>query len=180
MEIKKVRVHTCNQKLDGYIQAKCRCRKFVTLAKAEQLKEDGFAANVITSYKTIEVEDKCPICDGLDNLKKSCKVCNSTGIVLKQKTHFEYGSDVYMTSVMKTPRTATIEEEHIEYAYIKIDKDAIRRIELYRHLDLLSLAGLGAELRDPKTGDILIEGTPEPENDPKTATGRLYDYGRSI
>jgi hypothetical protein len=180
MEIKKVRVHTCTQRIDGYIEKKCKCRKFATLAKAEQLKDDGFAANVVISYKTIKIEDICPICSNDSNLKKSCNLCGKTGQVLKEKHSFEYGEDIYMTPFQRTPRTATIEEEHIEYAFIKGDRDAVRRIELYHQLDQLSLAKLGAELRDPKTGDILFEGTPEPANDPKTATGRDYDFGRPI
>lgn len=180
MEIKKVRVHTCNQRIEGYIVDRCSCRKFVTQEKAEQLKDDGVAANVITSYKTIDVEDNCPICDGADNFKKSCRVCGKTGKVLKKKNIFEYGEDIYMRPFLRTPRTATIEEEHVEYAYIKGDKDAGRRIELYHQLDQLSLVKLGAQLKDIKNGEILFEGTPEPEDNPKTATGRTYDYGRTI
>ena len=180
MEIKKVRVHTCNQKLEGYIVDRCRCRKFVTLEKAEQLKDDGVAANVITSYKTVEVEEKCPICEGADNLKKSCRMCGKTGKVFRKKSIFEYGEDIYIRPFLKTPRTATIEEEHVDYAYILGDKDAIKRIDLYHQLDQQSLAKLGAELRDAKTEEILFEGTPEPADDPRTATGRKYDWGRTI
>lgn len=177
--IKTVRVHTCLQKYEGYIAEKCTCRKFVTQEKAEQLKTDGYAAHVITSYRTIDVEDTCPICDDTD-LKKSCRVCNKTGKVPSKKTIFEYGEDIYMRPILRTPRTATIEKNHIEYAYVKLDKDAAKRIELYHQSDRLALAKLGAEIRDSETGEILIEGTPEPEDNPKTGTGRRYDYGRTI
>jgi hypothetical protein len=181
MQIHKVRVHTCaNQKIEGYIAERCRCRKFISVAKAEELKNTGFAANVIVSFKTIKVEEVCPICINDSNLKKSCKLCGKTGQLIKEKHVFEYGTDVYMTPFQKTPRTATVEEEHIEYAYIKNDKDAARRIELYNDLTQLSLAQLGAALIDGRTGEIVVEGNPEPKNDPKTATGRDYDYGRSI
>lgn len=180
MEIKKVRVHTCNQTFEGRITDRCRCRKFVTLEKAEQLKNDGVAANVITSYKTIEVEEQCPICDGAANLKKSCRLCGKTGRVLRKKGHFEYGEDIYMRSVLRTPRTATIESKHTIYAYVQEDRDAVKRIELYNDLSQLVLAQLGAALIDGRTGEIVVEGTPEPKDDAKKGQGRTYDYGRSI
>ena len=180
MEIKKVRVHTCTQRIDGYIEKKCKCRKFATLAKAEQLKDDGYAANVMVSYKTIKVEEPCPICNNEPNLTRSCGLCGKTGQVFKEKYLFEYGEDIYMTPFQRTPRTATVEEEHIEYAYIQGDRDAVRRIELYHQLDQLALAKIGAELTDSKTKEVLLDGSPEPANNPKLATGRDYDWGRSI
>src|ERR1700684_1225904 len=130
--VKKIRVHTCaNQKIEGYIAERCRCRKFISTAKAEELKSTGFAANVIVSFKTIKVEEVCPICINDSNLKKSCKLCGKTGQLIKEKHVFEYGEDVYMTPFQKTPRTATIESKHTIYAYVQEDRDAAKRIELY-------------------------------------------------
>jgi hypothetical protein len=184
MEIKKVRVHTCNQKIEGYIADRCRCRRFVTREKAEEMMDDGYAAKVITSIRTVEIKEPCPICAGLENLKKSCNLCKKTGEALRKKCHAEYGEDIYMRPFLKTPRTATIEEEHIEYAYVKGDRDAIRRIDLYNGLNQAALAQLGAAIiRKTPTGkviEIIFEGIPEPEDDPKTNTGRKYDWGRSI
>jgi hypothetical protein len=84
-----------------------------------------------------------------------------------------------MRPFLRTPRTATIEANHLDYAYILQNKDAAKRIELYHESDQLSLVKLGAQLRDTK-GEILFEGTPEPEDDPKKGQGRKYDYGRTI
>ncbi len=184
MEIKKIRVHTCNSEIEGYIQKKCRCRKFVTLEKAAELIDNGYANNIITSFNVIDVTEVCSVCAGLDLYKKSCKQCNKTGETSKKFSQAVYGEDIYMRPFLKTPRTATIEEEHVEYAYVKGDKDAIKRIELYQELNREALVELGAGIvRKTLTGKILevvIEGHPEPEDDAKKWQGRTYDYGRSI
>lgn len=181
MELKKIRVHTCsNQRVIGYIEQKCRCRKYVTLEKAAELIDSGYAANVVKSFKVVEIKEPCSVCEGLEALKKSCSFCKKTGEVTASKTFFEYGEDVYMRPFLKTPRTATIEEEHIEYAFVKRDRDAIRRIDLYHVLNQEALALLGARIINSRTKEVLFEGTPEPEDDPKKHTGRTYDYGRSI
>lgn len=180
MDIKKVRVHTCNPKIEGYIVEKCRCRKFVSLQKASALIDDGAAQNVITSFRMIEVKGICPVCGGIENFKKRCQFCKNTGVVSKKKVHIDIGEDIYMRPFLKTPRTATIEEEHIEYAYIKNDHDAQRRIEQYHGMNQAALAELGAALIDTKTGEVLIEGTPEPDNSPKKWQGRDSDWGRPI
>jgi hypothetical protein len=151
----------------------------VTQEKADQLRADGDAANVIISRKTIDVEVECPICEGNERMIKSCRLCNKTGIATIKKDIDEHGEDIYMRPVLKTPRTATIEANHIDYAYVKGDKDAAKRIELYHELDQLALVKLGAQLRT-SNGEILFEGTPEPKDDPKTGTGRTFDYGRTI
>lgn len=184
MEIKKIKVHTCNQEIEGYIKDKCRCRKFVDLEKASQLIDDGYAKNVIESFKKIEVKEICSLCGASENYKKTCKFCNSTGEIVKTALLAVYGQNIYMRPFLKTPRTATIEAEHIDYAYVKGDRDAIKRIDLYQELTSMSLVELGAALvRKARTGEILetvIEGIPEPEDDAAKATGRRYDYGRSI
>lgn len=177
--IKTVRVHTCDQRIEGYMEQRCSCRKYVSQDKADQLKQDGDAANVIVSRKTIDIEIVCPICEANERLMKSCRVCNKTGIATTKKDIDEHGEDIYMRPVLKTPRTATIEAKHLEYAYVKGDKDAKKRIELYHELDQLSLVKMGAQLRDSQ-GEILFEGTPEPEDNPKKGEGRNCDYGRSI
>jgi hypothetical protein len=180
METRDIRVHTCNSRIEGYIEEKCSCRKFVTQEKAEQLEEDGSAAKIIISYRTIQVDVVCPICEGANRFMKSCHLCGKSGTILQDKVLFEYGEEIYMRPFLKTPRTATIEEEHIEYAYVKGDKDAIRRIELYHEMEQFNLGRQGAELHNASTNEVLFEGRPEPENDPKKGQGRDYDYGRSI
>jgi hypothetical protein len=177
--IKTVRVHTCNQQYEGYLTDRCSCRKFVTQQEADQLKDDGDAANIILSRKTIDVQAQCPICEGNARMKRSCRVCNSTGQATIKKEINEYGEDIYMRPILKTPRTATIEANHLEYAYVKGDKDAAKRIELYHELDQLALVKMGAQLRS-SNGEILFEGTPEPEDNPKKGEGRNCDYGRTI
>jgi len=180
MEIKKVRVHTCNQKIEGYIAQRCRCRKYISEEKASELIDDGYAQNVITALKVIDIEEACPICGGLDTFKKRCHVCKNTGTASKKKLHIVCGEDIYMRPILKTPRTATIEEEHIEYAFVKGDRDAIKRIELYHGLNQAALAQLGAALIDIRTREIIFEGTPEPEDNRDKRTGRKYDWGRTI
>jgi glutaredoxin len=184
MEIKKIRVHTCNQEIEGYIQKKCRCRKFVTLEKATELMNDGYANNIIESFKTVDIKTICSMCAGMDAYKKSCTFCGKTGETLKKFAQAVYGENIYMRPFLKTPRTATIEEEHVEYAYVKRDKDAIKRIELYQDLNRQALVELGAGIvRKTVTGKVLevvIEGHPEPEDDASKWQGRTYDQGRSI
>lgn len=186
MERKKVRVHTCEQakeqglKIEGYIDGKCRCRKFVTLEKAAQLVEDGVANPVVLSWRTEDVDRICPVCDGQDKFKKRCRVCNETGKVTEPKVFLETGEDIYIRPFLKTPRTATIEAKHIEYAYVKADKDAKKRIDIYHTSDQMNFAKLGASLVDAKTKEVLFEGTPEPKDDLKTGTGRKHDWGRTV
>jgi hypothetical protein len=180
METRKFRVHTCIQTNEGQITSKCRCRKYVTREEADKLKDDGVAANIITGVNIVEIKERCPICDASPSLQKSCKMCDKTGEVLGKTIQCEYGDDIYMRPVLRTPRTATVEKNHIEYAYVKGDRDAAKRIELYHHLDQLSLAKLGAQLRDPQTNEILFEGTSEPSDNSEKEQGRHYDYGRPI
>lgn len=180
MEIKKVRVHTCNQKMEGHIVDKCRCRKFITVENAEQLIEDGYARNITVSIRWADVIILCPICAGEVKLRKRCHACKNTGEVSVSRPEIITGEDIYMRPFLKTPRTATIEEEHIEYAFIKGDRAALRRIEQYGNLNQRVLGELGAEVRDQRTGNIVIEGKKEPENDKSKGQGRKYDYGRTI
>lgn len=179
MEIKKVKVHTCNSKVEGFIE-KCRCRKFVSEEEAAELIDNGAAANIIISFQKIVLQESCPMCAGLENFKKQCQLCKNSGVIAKPFLLYEYGEDIYMRPFLKTPRTATIEAEHIHYAYIKGDRDAVRRIEIYNGLTQSAFAELGAQLSDTRTKKVLLEGTPEPEDDPRKHTGRTYDYGRSI
>jgi hypothetical protein len=181
MQIKTVRVHSCNPTNEGVIEnEKCRCRKFVRLDEAQALLDDGIARHIITSYKTVDTQENCPVCAGIENLKKSCSVCKGSGFITKPEILYTYGEDIFVRPFLRTPRTATCEAEHIEYAYIKGDKDAIKRIELYNILTQESLAELGATLINNQTGEVVVQGTIEPEDDFKKATGRRWDYGRSI
>lgn len=188
MENTQVRLHTCDQvngdglRIEGLVDEKCRCRKFVSLVEAAQLILDGAALSIIVSAEPIEEKKRCHICEGLDTLIKTCDNCKRTGFVTETRLDIRRGEDIYMRPVKRTPRTATIEAKHIGYAYNdeKQGGPASDRIEEYNYLDTKMLVELGAELRDQRTGEVIIEGTPEPENNPKIGQGRRWDYGRAI
>ena len=188
MDNTQVRLHTCDQvngdglRIEGLVDQKCRCRKFVSLAEAAQLILDGAALAIITSAYPIEEKKVCRICEGLENLVKSCDNCKKTGFVVETRLDIRRGEDIYMRPVKRTPRTATVEAKHIGYAYndARRGSRASDRIEESNYLDEMMLVELGAQLRDQLTGEIIIKGTPEPEDNPKTGQGRRFDYGRTI
>ena len=188
MENTQVRLHTCDQvngdglRIEGLVDKKCRCRKFVSIAEATRLILDGAALSIVLSADPIEEKKTCRICEGIENLVKSCDNCKRTGFVTETRLDIRRGEDIYMRPVKRTPRTATVEAKHIGYAYndAKRGKRASDRIEEYNYLDEMMLVELGAQLRDQQTGEIIIKGTPEPEDDLKKGTGRRYDYGRKI
>lgn len=188
MENTHVRLHTCDQvngdglRIEGLVDGRCLCRKFVSLAEAAQLIIDGAALSIITSADPIEEKKQCHICEGLENLVKTCDNCKKTGFVIEVRLDIRRGEDIYMRPVKRTPRTATIESKHIGYAYndSKRGSKASDRIEEYNYLDTIMLVDLGAELRDQITGEIVKPGNPEPEDNPKLGTGRKHDYGRTI
>jgi hypothetical protein len=193
MDNTHVRVHTCKQidgeglRMEGLVTEKCRCRKFVSLAQAAEYILDGVALSVVLSVEPIEEKKICRICENDDRLKKSCDNCGKAGYVSETRLDVRRGEDIYMRPVKKTPRTATIEAKHIGYAFDTVSPGsedgpnrAKKRIDNYHVLDRIMLVELGAELVDKATGEVLIEGTPEPPDDPKTATGRKYDWGRAI
>ena len=89
---------------------------------------------------------------------------------------------------------------YIERAYVMDNPEAQARIEEYGQLIQWTLQELGAEMRDTKTKEVILEGKPEPYNlrmsyPPGTLTfsdgsknkswywtveGRDLDYGRPV
>lgn len=179
MEIKKVLAHTCFQTGKGFAKdtplspKKCRCRQFVTLAEAAAEVALGVAQYTVVVDKFVEVEDTCSICANVDNLRKSCQACGGTGVSKTVKVLTVRGEDIIRTvsedgrsktvttQVKKSP---TIEKAHIERA-AEGNTEEQARIEAY-----------GASNKDFLLS--LISGY-EPENNPKTGTGRDYDWGRA-
>lgn len=184
--VQTVRVHTCIQRIEGYIEKKCRCRRFIPKSEAEIMTQIGDAEYTIESLKVSERKIDCSFCGGIKPFVKSCGVCNGQGNFSFKETFVVRGADIYMTSAMKTPRTPTIEKNHILRQFQQdrtkngFISEAKERMHVYGVLNKLVLGELGAELRDSKTGEIILDGRPEPEDNAKTGTGREYDWGRSI
>lgn len=173
--------HSCfSQHLNEPRPKRCRCRKKLILADATRQVEKGIAQWVIVSQTTVKVKEVCQICLN-DKLKKGCQNCAETGEVDREYTHTVYGTDIVLVTTgslddngmmvhkpvkaLKTPRVATIEEEHITRAYVNEYKEEQERIEEY------GLMTLDARI-EMKIGV-------EPPDDPKTGQGRNCDYGRS-
>ncbi len=179
MEIKKVLAHTCfkRKKGDGYLAAlspkKCSCRRYITVAKAEEEVRIGAAQYVVIGYKEVETEATCPICFNT-SLKKICDSCEHTGLIKTKKPEPIYGQDVIRTVgpdgrnilTTKVKKAPTIEAGHILRAYVNARRESQLRIEEYGRLSKELISSL-------------ISGF-EPADDLKTGTGRRYDYGRPI
>jgi len=221
--MKKVKMHSgCKGQEDvaiGVIEPPapfCRCKKLIDYTRANELVKTGQASWVIVSKKPVDVEVECPFCESMtDTEKKTCAECGGKGKITERKEIPSYNNDIVLLSSvsadpknkkyrwntrMKTPRVATIEAKHINRAYIDKLLYAEQRIEEYRTMIQEELGSFGAELRNSKTGEIVKEGTPEPEDKvtvypPGSITfkdgsknrlrwsveqGRRYDYGRAI
>jgi hypothetical protein len=178
--------------------AKCRCRKYYTLHKATELVRRGDATWVILRRHLEPREGTCQLCKG-DPEVKNCANCQGTGKEIQTVEMVTYGEDLVLVSqtpvnsktgrpekkrssalAQKTPRSATIEKGHMQRAYLDQQKEAAERIEEYGRLNRDFLVSLGAELRNPNTGTVFMEGRPEPENDAAKGQGRRYDFGRSL
>jgi hypothetical protein len=181
VDSKQSKVHSCySQHLGENKPKRCRCRKKVSLADATREVERGFAQWVVLSQTMVSVKETCSVCAN-DILKKGCQNCQGTGEVEKSYPSKVHGMDIVLVTAgtedddgnlvykpvkaKKTPRTATIEKAHICRAYVDGDQEEIERIEIY------GLMTLAARI-DMKIGF-------EPEDDPKTGTGRNCDWGRT-
>jgi hypothetical protein len=148
--------------------------------------KNGEARWIVLGRTQGEIDAVCPLCLA-DSEVKNCANCRGSGKVRATDIVEEYGEDIVLVSraavdkkerkyrpalAMKTPRVATIEEEHIELAYVYGVKEAQERIEEYGRLILDARMYIGKD-RIPV---IKVE----PPDDPKTGTGRRYDYGRTI
>jgi hypothetical protein len=178
--------------------AKCRCRKYYTLHKATELVRRGDATWVVLRRHLEPQEATCHLCKA-DPEVKNCANCKGTGVEIKTIEVNTYGEDLVLVSqtpvnsktgrpekkrssalAQKTPRSATVEKGHIQRAYLELQKEAAERIEEYGLMNRDFLVSLGAQLKNPDTGTVFVEGNPEPEDDASKAQGRRYDYGRAL
>lgn len=166
---------------------KCRCRKQIPLPQATKMVKNGEARWVVTSRTKSPGTEPCSLCHGDPEIKK-CANCYGVGTQPCTDVVEEYGNDIVLVSrasidksekkyrpalAMKTPRVATIEEEHIELAYVEGLPEAAARIEEYGRLILEARMWVG-----PKANGILGI-IPEPEDNPETGEGRNEDWGRA-
>jgi hypothetical protein len=190
--MRESRIHHCisqemvSQGLEEPPAKKCKCRKFIPYKKADQMVKAGEARWVVTARECGTREVICSLCKGEETVK-NCAQCAGSGKQTEAAVWDTYNYDIVLVSqasadlkekkyrpalAMKTPRVATIEEEHIHRAYLDGNKDAAARIEEYGMLILDARAFIGKN-RIPAIGI-------EPADNPKTGEGRNYDYGRTI
>lgn len=165
---------------------KCRCRKIISLADATTLVKLGEAKWVVKERKRGEKSVTCRLCHA-DPEVKNCAQCEGSGKQLISFVEDIPGLDIVYTSsdpvdekekkkrkwlAPKTPRVATIEENHIYLAYVEGVPEAAERIEEYGRLILDARAFVGK--------DRIPAIKTEPENDRDKGQGRDYDYGRAI
>jgi hypothetical protein len=182
------RVHVCySQHLNEKgPKKKCRCREKISLTEATQRVRDGFAQWIILGKTIVEGKGICPICEN-GSLKKGCQSCKGSGeVTTYHEIKTESNNIVAVTSAtpepgrapvyrpvlaLKTPRVATIEKAHIHRAYLGTvahpngDPEEQARIDAYGLSILETRIEMGIGV--------------EPPDDPKTATGRKYDWGRA-
>lgn len=166
---------------------KCRCRKELPLSTATKMVKNGEARWVVTKRTKSPGVEPCSLCHGDPEIKK-CANCHGTGVQTCTKVYEEYANDIVLVSrasvdksekkyrpalALKTPRVATIEEEHIELAYVDGLPEAAARIEEYGRLILEARMWVG-----PKWNGIPAI-VPEPEDNPETGEGRNEDWGRA-
>jgi hypothetical protein len=190
MEIRKILVHSCfDRESDTPLMPKgCKCRRWRTADEAARLVQSGTYRYILASEKTVETEETCPTCSNDKNLKKNCAGCNRTGKILVTSKYPVLGEDIILasesgkenTKTVKVKRAPTIEKAHIQRGYLSGSTHEQMRIEDYGESGFMLLGNLGAEVRNRKTGEIIVPGHPEPEDNEKTGSGRRFDYGRSL
>jgi hypothetical protein len=217
------RVHTCKKQQEMAVEEhrlegpgdKCRCRKYVTLTQATEMVQVGEASWVVLRRVPVS-EDVCSLCEG-DPEVKNCANCYGTGKEEINGFTEVYGVDVVQVSrpmldekkrkykimrskgatqklpAVKTPRTPTIESEHIENAY----SDGLIRVKIDGKLAIEWVPGekkgpLVARARIEEYGRLIYDARafqgkdriptikPEPEDNASLAQGRTFDYGRTI
>jgi hypothetical protein len=83
------------------------------------------------------------------------------------------GREIYSpVNAKQTPRSATIEEEHIIRAYVYENLEDQERIEIY------GLSSVLNKVISPKKDFIPLRF--EPEDNAAEGTGRNYDWGRAV
>ncbi len=181
--MKKSRVHSCitqemvaMQKIEPR-RTKCKCKKEVDYKEADGMVKRGEALWFVVARERGFQETSCRLCNGREP-SSTCDICKGTGLMKNAAVWDTYTTDIVLvnhrtkSNRVSTPKTPTIEEEHIERAYIEGNKEAKERIEEYGMLILEARAYIGPN-KIPAIGV-------EPEDNPKTFTGRKYDFGRAI
>lgn len=174
---------------------KCNCRLMILRSTANEKVKNGEARWVVIKRERGVQDVPCRLCKGNPEIV-NCANCKGKGtepkhvvwdtfnerqIVLVSQASIDAKEKKYRPALaMKTPRVATVESEHIERAYVDGNKEAQARIEEYGNLIQWELQELGAQLNDRETGEEIIPGKPEPENNRNKGEGRDYDYGRAI
>lgn len=166
---------------------RCSCRQYLSDDAGEGLVDEGLAQCIINSTDVIEEIVPCRLC-GADPSVKNCAACKGLGTTIKAHRVHKRGTDLVANLAKQTPRAQTIEKAHVERSFdgkTKRSKEERARMEVYNELTLAVRVELGAELaRGTSRYDpfkvVLIEGNPEPEDNPKLGSGRRYDYGRAI
>lgn len=183
----------------------CRCRKIVDWKTANEMVKLGEAMWFVVARERGVQTVTCPLCGPVDP-SKSCEVCHGGGTAEVPAVWDTYTDDIVLinhrtkTNKVSTPRVATIESEHIERAYVEGNPEAAARIEEYGQLIQWTLQEQGAEMRDSRTKQVVIDGKTEPENKQKSyppgtlkfsdgttnkswywvVEGRDVDHGRAI
>lgn len=156
------RVHHCVGQEDiaiGFANPpakRCRCREFISNVEAQDLVNRNAASWIIIERVRGIREETCGLCHG-DKDVKNCAMCRGKGAVLNVVEEDIKSYDIVLISskpkdakekkyryalALKTPRVATIEEEHIIRAYVDGNKEAQMRIEEYRNLERARLDDL--------------------------------------
>jgi len=202
VELQKVLEHTCFQaKGNGPLSPeKCRCRKYITVEQARTKVNIGIGRYVVIGYNKVNQTEPCKNCS--PETKSSCLNCGKTGLVHKTKLEPINGQDIILTVnsdglrnlTVKVKKSPTIESKHIlrgiensdfarqarlrwdEYELLTL-KFRIRSMLKNIVASIIYDAGWNHWLEDP-TRDFPFEIRREPEDNPKTGTGRQYDYGR--
>ena len=166
---------------------KCRCKMRMYFHDADVLVKQGVAKWVVTRRTRGSIETACSMCESMSPVeRKTCGKCKGTGKVVENRIWEDYNNDIVLIADDKegfkqmTPRVATIEEEHIEGAYIYNIPYVLDRIKEYASMIQSYLSSLGAELKDRETKETVEPGHPEPSNDPDNGIGERYDYGRPV
>jgi hypothetical protein len=171
---------------------KCRCKKMVEYAYANELIKTNQAKWVVVKRTPVEVIEDCSFCEAMTDVeKKNCALCAGSGKVNGLREIETYNNDIVLMSQMsvdvknkkyrrntraKTPRVATIEKKHIIRAFVDDLKYAVERIKEYEVMIQESLAWfgplnrclMGARLRTEKTGEVLTPGLSEPKDEVKS------------
>lgn len=215
--MKPSKVHTCvfqenvaMGKKEPNITRKCRCQQVIEYKEANERVSLGEALWVVSGRERGMEARVCDHCNADDS--RGCDKCKGTGSINVAVVWDAYNGDIVLinhrtkTNRISTPKVPTIESEHILRFVVfdgekdKVAKEAKERVEEYGRMIQWNLQERGAELRDASNGELLIEGTKEPENKrvnypPGTITfrdgsknkswywevkGRDNDYGRTV